>query len=70
MIEATIAQIAPLDQVAMEECQRRLDNLIKPLNSLGVFEKLACRIAGIFGVAKPQMPPCSLMLCNGRGEAT
>ena len=39
MVERVISRIAPLNRQAMAECQLRLDNLIKPLNSLGAFEK-------------------------------
>ena len=64
MVKTTIARIAPLNRQSMEECRLRLDHLIKPLNSLGAFEKLACQLAGIFGVSRPQLPPCSLLLAG------
>ena len=64
MIERVIYRMAPLNRQAMAECQLRLDNLIKPLNSLGAFEKMACQMAGVFGVARPQLPPRSLLLAG------
>lgn len=48
-----IPLIKPLDVVAMEKCQVRLDNLTKPLNSLHSFEHLAKQMAGITGNSKP-----------------
>lgn len=72
MIKTTISRITPLNRSAMAECRLRVDNLIKPLNSLGAFEELACQLAGVFGVARPQIPPCSLLLAtvgDGRPSA-
>ena len=49
MLAETIAAIQPLDESAMEKCRMRLDNLTKPLGSLGSFEELALKMAGITG---------------------
>ena len=49
MLAEIIAAIQPLDEAAMEKCRKRLDNLTKPLGSLGSFEKLALKMAGITG---------------------
>ena len=49
MLAEIIAAIQPLDEAAMEKCQTRLANLTKPLGSLGSFEKLALKMAGITG---------------------
>lgn len=65
MLARTIADIAPLDNAAMEACQLRLDNLTKPLGSLNGLEKIACRMAGITGLPKPQQLPKSIILMAG-----
>ena len=49
MLAETIAAIQPLNESAMEKCRTRLDNLTKPLGSLGSFEDLALKMAGITG---------------------
>ena len=49
MLAEIIAAIRPLDEAAMEKCRTRLDNLTKPLGSLGSFEELALKMAGITG---------------------
>ena len=41
--------IKPLDHSAMEEAQRYIDGLAKPIGSLGELEKYAVRLAGIRG---------------------
>ena len=50
----TVARIKPLDPVAMEACQLRIDNLTKPLASLNAFEHLARQLAGITGNPRPK----------------
>lgn len=39
--------IMPLDRPSMERCQRRIDNLAKPIYSLGALEQIAVEYAGI-----------------------
>lgn len=53
MLEEIITSIKPLDTLAMERCQLRLDNLTKPLNSLHSFEHIARQLAGITGNPRP-----------------
>ncbi len=62
MFEQIISLIKPLDEVAMEKCQLRLDNLSKPLGSLHSFEHLARQIAGITGNPRPRNLPSSIIL--------
>jgi nicotinate-nucleotide--dimethylbenzimidazole phosphoribosyltransferase len=64
-IEKTIAAIKGLDSAAMEECQTRLDNLIKPLGSLGALEELAVKMAGITQNPKPDQPRKSMVILAG-----
>ena len=56
MIEQIIASVGPLDAAALERCQRRLDNLTKPLGSLHHLEFLALKLAGITGQHRPALP--------------
>ncbi len=65
MLEQVVAQIKPLDAVAMAKCQLRLDNLTKPLGSLHAFEHLACKMAGITRRPRPQRTFSALVLMNG-----
>ena len=65
MLERTVSRIMPLDEEAMSKCQERLDNLIKPLNSLGAFEMLARKMAGVTGLPRPKMLQSSLVLAAG-----
>ncbi len=65
MLTKIISLITPLDQAAIEECQLRLDNLTKPLGSLHSFEHLACQMAGITGIARPQVLKKSIVIMAG-----
>ncbi len=47
LLEKTIAEIKPLDEDARGEAKKHMDNLIKPIGSLGRLEELAIQIAGI-----------------------
>lgn len=62
MINSIISSISPLDAVAMEKCQLRIDNLTKPLNSLSAFEDLARQMAGITGNPRPRSLRKSIIL--------
>ena len=53
MFSQVTEKIKPLDKVSMDKCQERLDNLIKPINSLGVLESLAVKISGILSCNRP-----------------
>lgn len=54
-ITATVAKIASPDRKLLEEAQARLDNLTKPLGSLGRLEELAKQIVGITGKNSPEL---------------
>jgi len=62
MLTKIISAIEPLDAAAMEACQRRLDNLTKPLGSLHGLEKLARKMAGITRSPKPKNIRKSIIL--------
>ncbi len=54
-IEETIRSIKPLDEKLLEQTQKRLDNLTKPLGSLGRLEELAKQVVAITGKEKPEL---------------
>lgn len=63
-----LAAIPPLDQLAMEACQLRIDNLCKPIYSLGQLEGIAVKIAGITGLAQPKnLSKGLLCFCTKQG---
>ncbi|WP_019156120.1 nicotinate-nucleotide--dimethylbenzimidazole phosphoribosyltransferase [Robertmurraya massiliosenegalensis] len=53
LLEKTLLQIEGLNQEMMEKARQRVDNLIKPPNSLGKLEDLAVQLAGITGTLYP-----------------
>ncbi|MFZ3171439.1 MAG: nicotinate-nucleotide--dimethylbenzimidazole phosphoribosyltransferase [Carboxydocellales bacterium] len=55
LLEQTLNQIKPLDKIAMDKAQQRLDNLTKPFGALGVLEEIAKQLAGITGNALPKI---------------
>ncbi|MGM9540877.1 nicotinate-nucleotide--dimethylbenzimidazole phosphoribosyltransferase [Anaerovibrio sp.] len=54
-----------LDKKAMEDCQTRLDNLAKPIYSLGVVEKIATQLSGILGEELPHTDTGRALLLFG-----
>lgn len=60
-LAALIAKIKPPDAGCMEQCQFYIDNLTKPIHSLGALEQLAVKIAGITARAKPGMMKKSIL---------
>ena len=58
-------RIGPLHSDIMEACRLYVDNLTKPLGSLGRLEDMAVRLAGIFGEVKPKTLPKVLVLFCG-----
>ncbi|MEW6557753.1 MAG: nicotinate-nucleotide--dimethylbenzimidazole phosphoribosyltransferase [Elusimicrobiota bacterium] len=54
-IEDVVKRIKPFDKKIFETTQKRLDNLTKPLGSLGRLEDLAKQIVAITGEEKPEL---------------
>ncbi|MEQ8200755.1 MAG: nicotinate-nucleotide--dimethylbenzimidazole phosphoribosyltransferase [Syntrophomonadaceae bacterium] len=52
-INRILEEIRPLDTEAMQKAINRLDNLTKPIGSLGVLEDLVVQLAGITGEITP-----------------
>jgi nicotinate-nucleotide--dimethylbenzimidazole phosphoribosyltransferase len=51
-----MARIEPLDQTSMDQAQKRLDSLTKPLGSLGRLEELAQWLSGVTRQNRPRLP--------------
>jgi nicotinate-nucleotide--dimethylbenzimidazole phosphoribosyltransferase len=67
-LAARLAGIRPLDPAAMAEARRRLDQLTKPLGSLGRLEEAVVRLAGIAGSADPDIADkCIVIMCADNG---
>ena len=56
LLEQTVAGVAPLDPIAMEEARARQSRLTKPPGALGVLEELSVQWAGIHAVCPPPYP--------------
>jgi nicotinate-nucleotide--dimethylbenzimidazole phosphoribosyltransferase len=56
LLERTCSAVVAADAVAALEAQRRLDQKTKPRGSLGRLEELACRLAGAYHRAVPEVP--------------
>lgn len=54
-IKKVIDRISEIDNGCMAKTQKRLDNLTKPIGSLGRLEELAKRVAGITGKESPDI---------------
>ncbi len=54
-IDQLIKNIGPLDGDAMQKAAARLNNLTKPMGSLGVLEDLVIQLAGITGDVMPKV---------------
>lgn len=61
-VEALTGGLGPLDEAAMREARRRLDQLTKPRGSLGRLEELAVRLAGITGRVRQRLPNKTVIL--------
>ncbi len=44
-----IMHIRPVSAASAEKARERVDDLVKPIGSLGLLEEYAVRMAGIFG---------------------
>ena len=53
LLEETLNNILPLDDIAMRQARERQDQLTKPRGSLGRLETISVQIAGITGQSVP-----------------
>ncbi|MCX7903326.1 MAG: nicotinate-nucleotide--dimethylbenzimidazole phosphoribosyltransferase [Caloramator sp.] len=49
LLKKTIDNIKPLNKTAMENAWKHIDNLTKPIGSLGILEEIGARFSGITG---------------------
>ncbi len=69
-ISTTIAQIAPLDENAMQSARERQDQLTKPRGALGRLETLSIQLAGIARTPRPRFHnPVIITLAADHGIA-
>lgn len=61
LLEKTIAMIEDLDREIMKKARNRVDNLIKPPNSLGKLEDIAVQLAGIKKSIQPKVDKKTLI---------
>lgn len=67
-IEKVVKKIAPLDHDAMDRVSAYIDQLTKPLGSLGRIEEIAVQLAGITGSDRPLVtPPAALVFAGDHG---
>ncbi len=70
IIQSTVARIKPLKDEWLEIAKKRLDNLTKPLGSLGRLEEIAQKICAIKEVEKPLLKNKSIfVLASDHGVA-
>ena len=60
--------ISPPHQSSMDACQYLLDNLAKPIHSLGYLERIAVQLAGILGTERPPIDTKAALLLITDGE--
>ncbi|MEL7567432.1 MAG: nicotinate-nucleotide--dimethylbenzimidazole phosphoribosyltransferase [Dehalobacterium sp.] len=66
--QAIVEGIKPLDQKAMKEAKTRMDDLIKPIGSLGRLEDIAIQLAGITGKVKNKIEKeCTVVMSADNG---
>ncbi len=66
ILNSRISKIQPSDKVAINATKKRFDSIAKPLNGLGDFEEMVCRLAGIcenLDFAKK----CTIVACADNG---
>ena len=65
LIDETILNIDPLDEISMSKARERQNTLTKPLGSLGRLEELSIKLAGIYANPKPVITNKSVILAAG-----
>jgi nicotinate-nucleotide--dimethylbenzimidazole phosphoribosyltransferase len=65
MLQSTIDQIRPLDRAYFAQAQAHLDSQTKPKGSLGVLERVACRLVAMAGGEAPKVDPARIYTCAG-----
>lgn len=67
-LEEAIVGVLPLCEKAMEESKKHWDSIVKPLNSLGEFEKIITKLAGIQKNRNVSLDKrCLVVMCGDNG---
>ncbi|MCR2044345.1 nicotinate-nucleotide--dimethylbenzimidazole phosphoribosyltransferase [Anaerosalibacter massiliensis] len=68
LLKETLEAIKPVDEEAKKKAKERMDNLTKPIGSLGVLEDIAIRMAGITGKVHNKMDKRNIVvMCADNG---
>lgn len=68
LLNRIIAGITPVAEETATEAQKNLDNLLKPIGSLGKLEEIAVRIAAVTGRATNNLPKkCVVVFASDNG---
>lgn len=68
LLSLTLDGIKPADETAKKEAKNRMDNLIKPIGSLGRLEDIAIQLAGITGKVKNKIgKKCTIVMSADNG---
>lgn len=68
LLEKTLESIKPMDSTAFKEAVQRLDNLAKPIGSLGKLEEIAAKLSGITGRIHNKLDKKSIIvMCADNG---
>lgn len=65
LIQAAVAAVTPPDPAMQQKAQDHLNDLTKPLGSLGRLEELAVQLAGITGTVWPDVAPGTIVVMVG-----
>lgn len=66
--DAYLQAIPAPSRAAMDACQKRIDNLAKPIYSLGYLEQIAVELAGILDDERPPLDLGRALLCFSAGD--
>lgn len=68
LLKSTIKEIKPLKEEAIKKAWDRIDNLTKPIGSLGRLEEIAAQMAGITGEVFPKIKNKNIIImCSDNG---
>ena len=68
LLKETLEAIKPVDEEAKKKAKERMDNLTKPIGSLGILEEIAIKMAGITGKVHNKMEKRStVVMCADNG---
>ncbi|WDV47574.1 nicotinate-nucleotide--dimethylbenzimidazole phosphoribosyltransferase [Clostridiaceae bacterium M8S5] len=65
LLNETLKKITSLDEEAMSITRERIDNLIKPIGSMGKLEDIAVKLSGITGELHPKVDKKAIIVLAG-----